>query len=91
MHKTSLWASIQSSGPSFFSIITKLNSIAWAQVIGPEGGAADGVAGAGLGEGAADYRRRVCRVGLSWGLVRSQDHPLLRHDAKRAGFGTTGR
>jgi hypothetical protein len=33
--------------------MTKLNSLAQAQVIGPEGGAEDGVAGAGVGEGVA--------------------------------------
>jgi hypothetical protein len=31
----------------------KLNSLAWPRVIGPEGGDEDGVAGAGVGEGAA--------------------------------------
>jgi hypothetical protein len=31
----------------------KLNSLARARVIGPEGGAEDGAAGAGVGEGAA--------------------------------------
>jgi hypothetical protein len=31
----------------------KLNSLAWARVIGPEGGAEDGDAGAGVGDGAA--------------------------------------
>jgi hypothetical protein len=48
MHKASCWANLQSFGPSFFSIMTKLNSLARARVIGPEGGA-----GAGVGEGAA--------------------------------------
>jgi hypothetical protein len=33
--------------------MTKLNSLARARVIGPEGGAEDGAAGAGVGEGAA--------------------------------------
>jgi hypothetical protein len=33
--------------------MTKLNSLARAQVIGPEGGAEDGVTGAGVGEGVA--------------------------------------
>jgi hypothetical protein len=31
----------------------KLNSLAWARVIGPEGGAEDGADGAGVGESAA--------------------------------------
>jgi hypothetical protein len=34
-------------------MMMKLNSLAWALVIGPEGGAGDGAAGAGVGEGAA--------------------------------------
>jgi hypothetical protein len=33
--------------------MTKLNSLAGARVIGPEGGAEDGAYGAGVGEGAA--------------------------------------
>jgi hypothetical protein len=33
--------------------MAKLNSLAWARVIDPEGGAEDGAAGAGVGEGAA--------------------------------------
>jgi hypothetical protein len=32
--------------------MTKLNSLAQARVIGPEGGAEDGAAGAGVGQGA---------------------------------------
>jgi hypothetical protein len=48
-----LLASLQSLGPSFFSIMTKLNSLAWARVIGPEGGAEDGAVGARVGEGDA--------------------------------------
>jgi hypothetical protein len=31
----------------------KLNSLAWARVIGPEGGAEDGASGAGVEDGAA--------------------------------------
>jgi hypothetical protein len=50
MHKASYWASLQSFRPSFFSIMTKLNSLARARVIGPEGGAEDGAADAGVGE-----------------------------------------
>jgi hypothetical protein len=33
--------------------MTKLNSLAWARVIGPEGGAEDGAVGARVGEGDA--------------------------------------
>jgi hypothetical protein len=47
----------------------KLNSLARALVIGPEGGAEDGAAGAGVGEGAASVdvlvvssSRPGCRV-----------------------------
>jgi hypothetical protein len=53
MHKASYWASLQSFGPSFFNIMTKLNSLARARVIGPKGGAEDGATSAGVGEGAA--------------------------------------
>jgi hypothetical protein len=53
MHKASCWDSLQSFGPSFFSIMTKLNYLARARVIGPEGGAEDGAASAEVGEGAA--------------------------------------
>jgi hypothetical protein len=53
MHKASCWASQQSFGPSLLSIMTKLNSLARARVIGPEGDTEDGAAGAGVGEGAA--------------------------------------
>jgi hypothetical protein len=52
MHKASSWANLQSFGPSFFSIMTKLNSLAQARVIGLEGGAEDGTTSAGVGEGA---------------------------------------
>jgi hypothetical protein len=50
------WASGYSSGPSFFSIMTKFNSLARARVIGPdeeEGGAWEDGASGGAGEGAA--------------------------------------
>jgi hypothetical protein len=53
MHKASCWASFQSSGASFFSIMTKLISIARAREIGPYGGAEDGAVSTGLGDGAA--------------------------------------
>jgi hypothetical protein len=33
--------------------MTKLNSLAWTRVIGPEGGAEDGAVDAGVGESAA--------------------------------------
>jgi hypothetical protein len=46
MHKASYWASLQSFGPSFFSIMTKLNSLAQDRVIGIEGGIEDSAAGA---------------------------------------------
>jgi hypothetical protein len=49
--------------------MTKLNSLAWARVIGPEGGAEDGVVGAGVGEGAAGVDVLVV---YSWAL-HSQD------------------
>ena len=48
-HKGLCWASFYSSGPSFFSSMTKFSSLARAQVIGPGGGAWGG----GAGEGAA--------------------------------------
>ena len=46
------WAGVYASGPSFFSSMTKFSSLAWARVIGPEGGGtwgrdASGVAGKG--------------------------------------------
>jgi hypothetical protein len=52
-HKVSCWSSLQSFGPSFLNIMTELNSLARARVMGPEGGAEDGAAGVGVGEGAA--------------------------------------
>ena len=50
-HKGPCWASFYSSGPSFFSRITKLSSLARARVIGPEGGACGGGSSGGAGEG----------------------------------------
>jgi hypothetical protein len=52
-HKASYWASLQSFWPSFFNIMMKLNSLARAQVIGPEGDAEGSAGGARVGERAA--------------------------------------
>ena len=52
-HKGLYWASLYSSGPSFFSSMTKFSSLARARVIGPEGGAWGGGASGGAREGAA--------------------------------------
>ena len=52
-HKGLYWAIFYSSGPSFFSSMTKFSSLARARVTGPEGGAWGGGASGGAGEGAA--------------------------------------
>ena len=53
-HKGLYWASLYSSGPSFFSSMTKFSSLAWARVIGPEGGGTWGRDASGVtGKGAA--------------------------------------
>ena len=52
-HKGLCWASFYSSGPSFFSSMTKFSSLARSRVIGPEGDAWGGGASGGAGEGAA--------------------------------------
>jgi hypothetical protein len=56
--------------------MTKLNSLARAWVIGPEGGVKDGAAGAGVGEGAASVD--VLVVSSSY-LMKNQIASNLRY------------
>jgi hypothetical protein len=59
--------------------MTKLNSLARARVIGPEGGAEDDVAGAGVGEGAAGVD--VLVVSSLDGVVTLADFAVFLHFA----------
>jgi hypothetical protein len=59
----------------------KLNSLARARVIGPEGGAKDGVVGAGVGEGAAGVDVLV----VSSSACDSWRSPAQRHQLTSVG------
>ena len=67
-HKGLYWASLYSSGPSFFSSMTKFSSLERARVIGPEGGAWGGGASGGAGEGVAGVDVLVVSSSVSYHL-----------------------
>jgi hypothetical protein len=62
--------------------MTKLNSLAHDRLIGPEGGAEDGAAGAGVGEGAASVDVLV----VSSSHVATPHHPLNTFGGNNGSF-----